>query len=437
MHKFIRHAIIAISAIACLFCQRPTLPSSQPTLSKLSIEQKQLLLDSFEVVWTTVRDKHYDPKLGGLDWQEVYAKFKPRIQAAVSDTEGRIILNEMLGLLKQTHIAVTPASAYNDLHGGSRGDFSPGIDIRILDGRAIVVGAEIGSPAEAAGISPGWELLSVGNRALAPTLKAIEENFTNSTLKGLMGARMATDMLSGRQNEPVEAKFHSGTETKTLTLGRVAPRGEKVTFGNMPSVYFWAETAKTEDDIRIIKFNIWFNPEAVAKAFSEILTDSRDAKGFIVDLRGNPGGIGFMATGAAGWFTSQKGLKLGTMPMRDGTLNFVVMPRPNATDRPLAILVDDCSGSTTEIFAGGMQDLSRARIFGSRTAGAALPSTFMRLPNGDGFQYIVANYISEGGRQLEGLGVTPDEAIAPTQADLLAGKDPALDRAIQWIRELQ
>ncbi len=64
------------------------------------------------------------------------------------------------------------------------------------------------------------------------------------------------------------------------------------------------------------------------------------AKGFIIDLRGNPGGIGFMATGAAGWFTPHKDLKLGAMTMRGTTLNFVVSPRPNATDAPLVILVD-------------------------------------------------------------------------------------------------
>jgi len=47
-----------------------------------------------------------------------------------------------------------------------------------------------------------------------------------------------------------------------------------------------------------------------------------------------------------------------------------------------------------------MQDLGRARIFSTRTAGAALPAAFTRLPNGDGFQYIMANYISEGGKPL-------------------------------------
>jgi carboxyl-terminal processing protease len=80
-----------------------------------------------------------------------------------------------------------------------------------------------------------------------------------------------------------------------------------------------------------------------------------------------------------------------------------------------------------------MQDLKRARVFGMRTAGAALPSMFERLPNGDGFQYAIANYISEGGKQLEGNGVIPDETVGPSRRALLEGRDPALDRALEWI----
>jgi carboxyl-terminal processing protease len=80
-----------------------------------------------------------------------------------------------------------------------------------------------------------------------------------------------------------------------------------------------------------------------------------------------------------------------------------------------------------------MRDLKRARIFGTRTAGAALPSLFERLPNGDGFQYAIANYVSEGGQPLEGVGVNPDEVASPTQQDLLTGRDVVMDRALAWI----
>jgi carboxyl-terminal processing protease len=101
----------------------------------------------------------------------------------------------------------------------------------------------------------------------------------------------------------------------------------------------------------------------------------------------------------------------------------------------VAVLIDGLSASTSEIFAGGMQDLGRARIFGTRSAGAALPSMIERLPNGDAFQFAAASYTSQSGKVLEGAGVTPDETKPLTRAALLAGKDPALDAAVDWIRQ--
>ncbi|MCL1894430.1 MAG: S41 family peptidase [Holophagaceae bacterium] len=395
--------------------------------------QKKLLLASFEEVWATVKDKHYDPDLGGVDWQKVYEEYKPRIESAVSMDAGRNTINEMLGLLKQTHIGVFPAKVYADIESGNTGDYTPGIDLRALGGKAIVTTVDENSPAATAGVKPGWEVLKVDGKEVAPFIKRMEEH-ARGLLKELMASRVVLGMINGQPSELVEIEFHDGRSTKLLKLDRIAPRGSKFKFGQMPESYFWVETSSMAEDIRIIRFNQWLNPEAVASAFSKIMADTENTKGFIIDLRGNPGGIGGMAMGAAGWFTSQRGLKLGTMLMRGATINFIVNPRPNATSAPLAVLVDGCSASTTEIFAGGMQDLKRARIFGTPTAGAALPSAFVRLPNGDGFQYIMANYISEGGKQLEGSGVIPDEVVRLTQRELLAGRDSVLDKAIAWIK---
>jgi carboxyl-terminal processing protease len=60
---------------------------------------------------------------------------------------------------------------------------------------------------------------------------------------------------------------------------------------------------------------------------------------------------------------------------------------------------------------------------------------FERLPNGDGFQYAIANYISEGGKPLEGIGVLPDEEVRLTRKALLSGHDPVLDAALAWIQK--
>jgi carboxyl-terminal processing protease len=136
----------------------------------------------------------------------------------------------------------------------------------------------------------------------------------------------------------------------------------------------------------------------------------------------------------AGWFIDQPDQRLGTMYMRQGPLKFIVNRRVKTYRGPLAILVDGASGSTSEVLAGGMKDLGRARVFGTQTAGAALPSVIDRLPNGDAFQHALADYISEGGRSLEGVGVIPDVEVKLTREALMAGRDPVLEAAIEWVK---
>ncbi|MDP2874786.1 MAG: S41 family peptidase, partial [Holophaga sp.] len=374
------------------------------------------------------------PKLGGLDWQKVHDELRPRVEKAVNAAEVRAILGEMLDRLKQTHFGIVPAEVYSDLQTGTKGGGTSGVELRLIEGKAIVTNLEPGSPGEKMGVKRGWELLRVDGKEIAPVLQKITTSFKDSTQLDLMASRRLQSFLDGEVGTTVEVLFGNGTTSTTLRLGRTAPRGKTVTFGNMPSMSFWVEHRTLPGQIGYLKFNAWFEPMAIAEAFQASLKDSGTLKGFVIDLRGNPGGIGGMAMGAAGWFTDKADLKLGTMIMRGTTLNFVVFPRPSAFAGPLAILVDGCSGSTSEIFAGGMQDIHRARVFGGRSAGAALPSVFERLPNGDGFQYAIANYISEGGQPLEGRGVTPDEEVRPTQRELLMGKDPTLDRALAWIQ---
>jgi carboxyl-terminal processing protease len=220
----------------------------------------------------------------------------------------------------------------------------------------------------------------------------------------------------------------------TLKIPLREPKGKSVTFGNLPPTVVSIESKQIDGNIGYVRFSLFLDPVRLMKTFTDAVGGCLKCDGFIVDVRGNPGGIGIMATGIASWFVDQPNQRLGAMYTRDSTLNFVVNSRPQAFLGPLAILVDSASASTSEIFAGGLQDLHRARIFGSKTAAAALPSIVEHLPNGDGFQYAVANYISEGGKALEGNGVRPDEEVEMTRSTLLAGRDAVVDAAVHWIR---
>ena len=405
---------------------------------RLTPEQQRLNIESFEHVWSTVRDKHWDPKLGGLDWQGVHDELRPRLERAATMEEARAAMEDMLSRLKQTHFDIVPAAVYEEMDGGGKGEGRTGIEVRVVEGRALVVSTEPDSPAEKSGVKPGWEIERVDGKPLEPGLRKIDRNFRDSTLHDLMLEQAVFTRLAGGADSRVEVSFRDAQgRNTTIEMERARPRGAGFSFGNLPPLYFWVEARKARPDVGYIRFNLFFAPETLNKAVENAVKDCATCRGFVVDLRGNLGGIGGLAPGVAGWFLDTPGLRLGDMLLRTTKLKFVVFPRPTVFRGPLAILVDGCSASTSEIFAGGMQDLKRAHVFGMRSAGAALPSMFERLPNGDGFQYAIANYISEGGKQLEGAGVIPDEIAGPSRRELLEGRDPALDRALAWIEGIK
>ena len=339
-----------------------------------AVAQKTANLESFEVVWRTVRDRHPDPKLNGLNWVAIHDQTKPRIAAAKSIDEVRDILREMLARLDSSHYAIIPKDRYEPT---------------------------TVAPAPSSDAPP-----VVRNEAATPT---------------------APEPQRAAAPEP---PLH-------IAPAVVPPVPEKsdkmVSFGNLPEMRLTFESHALPDGAGYIKFNEFLDPVSIIPQFDAAMRSFAKAPGVILDLRGNPGGIGIMAMGIAGFFVKKEGQKLGEMKMRDGTLKFVIFPRPETYDGPLAILVDAGSASTTEILAQGLRDLGRARIFGTRTAGAALPSDIVRLPNGDGFQFAQASYTSVKGTVLEGAGVTPDVEVRQTEEATVAGRDLFVEAADAWI----
>jgi carboxyl-terminal processing protease len=407
-----------------------------PLQAALTPEQRQLNIQSFEYVWTTIRDKHWQIMPGGLDWQAIHDEFRPKIEAADSMDATRGVLNQMLGRLHQTHFGIVPGELYSNVDEARGGDTTTGIDVRVVGSQVLVTSVERDSSAFARGVRPGWEIVKIARTDLASIVAKLNETYAGSTLRDLMLRRAILGRLEGAAGaSQVEFLDATGEHvSKTLAQGR--PKGDRVQFGYLNPMQVWFNSSRVGDgNIGYVAFNVFLDAQRLMTSFGDSVQSCQKCKGFIVDLRGNPGGIGFMAMGMAGWFIAQPDQNLGTLYMRDTTLKFVVNPRLGTFGGPLAILVDGTSASTSEIMAEGLKDLGRARIFGSRTAAAALPSLFEKLPNGDGFQYAIANYISEGGKPLEGLGVTPDVETPVTRQALLAGKDPALDAAVVWIED--
>lgn len=416
----------------------------------LTAEQKSLNVASFDYVWATVRDRHWDPDLGGLDWEAVKAELRPRVEAAETMEVARGVMRDALARLKQSHFAIISGEAYSQVSrvgGGDAGERSgtsdgpgaggsdgrSGLELRIVDGAAVVTRVDPGSGADLAGVRMGWIVESIRGRPTDQAIAAMSEQASGPEAVALI-VRGFESMITGPDGSVVPVVFRDERDElapRDITLN--SPPGEPVRFGHLPPVHVDFVSTRLPGNIGYIRFNYFLDPGRVMPRFASAMESFASAQGVILDLRGNPGGIGFMANGMSGFFVDKEGLKLGEMRTRDTTINFVIFPRVEVYNGPLAILVDELSYSTSEIMAGGLQDIGRARIFGSRTGGGALPSTIEKLPNGDGFQFAMANYVSASGRVLEGEGVIPDHEVRIDRATLLMGQDPAVGAASAWI----
>jgi carboxyl-terminal processing protease len=254
---------------------------------------------------------------------------------------------------------------------------------------------------------------------------------------------MISARLKGPAGSSADVVFEDGAgATVTKSIARVADQGQPVTVGHLPTMFVRvkneARTTPAGRKAGFVGFNVWM--AAVDRPFQEAIDQHRTAAGIVVDLRGNPGGLAAMMMGIAGHFVPDA-IPLGVMKTRDNELKFTVNPRRvNAAGErvdvysgPVAIIVDGLSGSASECFTGGMQSLKRVRVFGQRSMGAALPSQFDRLPNGDVFIHATGDFVTADGTRLEGRGVIPDQDVPLTRESLLAGKDAALEAALAWI----
>ncbi|HYW32633.1 MAG TPA: S41 family peptidase [Gemmatimonas sp.] len=411
---------------------------------------------SFDSAWAIVARTHWDTTYNGVNWRRVREELRPKAIAAKTTGELRSVLNDMVGRLKQSHFSIIPressdgatsntsttatSSSASPSAGSGKEPGTIGVTLRLVDRSLLVTAIDDGSRAAAAGVKPGWTLEAVDGCPLAPRLGRIPAN-VDPRRRALLGYSIGAAALAGAAGDTVHAVFRDGANvSRALTLTRGPERGTLAKFGNLPPIPSYLEFERVVQGARtigVIRFNIWM--PVLAPQFDAAIDSLRDTDGIVLDIRGNFGGLGIMAAGFSGHFVDSA-RTIGTMYQRSGPMKFIANPRTVDTrarpvapfSGPLAVVVDELSISTSEIFAAGIQVLRRGRIFGVQTAGQALPSIPERLPNGDILYHAIADFTSPDGKPVEGVGVRPDEVIPVTRKSLLEGKDPALDAAISW-----
>lgn len=442
-----RVAVLLLTAAAVgTGCTRAATTVATPAAPTVAPPAPAVLpLATFDSAWTIIARTHWDSTYNGVDWAGMRDSLRPMAAAATTQDELRRVLQTLVLSLKQSHFSIIPqevsdaavASGASDPDAGAG---TVGVSVRWLDDQIVVSEVLPGSPAFAAGVRPGWLLSRIGSDSVAERVRRLPSTLDPRRI-ALSAYALSDAGLSGAPGSTVSATF-TDTEgrERDLTLTRIPARGTAVKFGNLPpqqSFLEWERRDVGGKQVGIISFNIWM--PILARQFDVAMDSLRQSDAILLDIRGNFGGVAGMAMGFAGHFVDTV-IPVGVMKTRRQDLKFAINPRRvnTANQRvtpfagPMGIVVDELSISTSEVFAGGLQALGRARIIGSQTAGQALPAVAERLPNGDILYHAIADFLSPSGARMEGDGVIPDQPVPLSRAALLAGEDPALDAALRW-----
>lgn len=401
---------------------------------------------AFDEAWQRVHDTHFDRDFNGVDWAAVKAELRPEAAKARSRDEVRDVINRMLGRLGQSHFAVIPSGALPDVDAPVHADGAGGLgfDVRFREGRMLVTRVDPGGAAAEAGVEMGWTLERLGSFTIGDHARqAASSGVLDERHHGLRLWSGTYPRIAGAVGSRERVVFLDGDDQRVeLDLVRRARDVVAHDAGmGLPTFYLEFHQRIVEKDgerIGVMGFSNWFLP--VVQRINEAMDGMRSCSGIVIDLRGNTGGAAPMTMGVSGHFFAET-TKLGVIRTRDSRVNIMALPRLTNTKGelvepfagPVALVVDDTTGSASEVFAGGMQSVGRARVFGTTSAGAVLPAMTTRLPDGDTLLHAMGDFETAGGQHLEGGGVVPDVVVPLDRARLLAGEDAALEAALQWI----
>ncbi len=403
----------------------------------VSCSTKYRNIQSFETVWQTVNEKHYDPTFGGVDWKTLHGRYKPQIADAKTDSAFYTLANQMLFELKLSHLLVATESDLKKYMPILFAEGSIGVDIRWIDGDAVITRVIPGSPAAKAGLRPGYIIEHVDQKAI----KQIESN-ADIWMMPPFNQRNRRNNLSnyilghiyGQPGSTVTITYRDESNgLQEIAIVRKSRGQGKIMSPAMPPAYIEFEAKRLERDIGYIKFNHFAEP--VDTRMIATLSAMQSASGIIIDLRGNPGGYFSVMDIIAKHLLTEK-LLLYSYKFRDRTVDKVLAPVAEAYRKPVVVLIDEKSMSCSELFASSMQAVKRAVLVGDRSPGYLLGANWIRLMNGGSFMHTFLQPLPADGRIVEYNGVKPDIAVSLDRDSLLDGRDTQLEAAITYIGEV-
>lgn len=400
------------------------LPAFAQTFSGI---ERGRALEMWSAISKDVRKHYYDPKFHGIDWEATVAETKQKIQQADSMNLALAYIAAALTKLNDSHLFFEPPSR------PYRHDY--GLRYQMFGSRCFVTQVRPGSDAAAKRIQPGDEVLAIGPFAPArDNLWKIQYRF--DTLRPQTALSLSLRDPAGNQRElEAVAKMREMKKVTDLT-GSDGDINNYLREEEKEERLRRARTAEIPDGLLVLKLpSFEFSPLEV----NEMIDKVRKHDAWILDLRGNPGGSVDTLKRLLG-FLFEKEVNISTQAGREAKDKpLVAKPmRPGFTGR-LLVLIDSRSASAAELFARVVQLEKRGTVLGDRSSGSVMEARSYSYHIGTdtmifyGASITRADLLMSDGKSLEHAGVAPDETILPTAADLAAGRDPVLARAVELL----
>ncbi len=355
-------------------------------------------LEIFNRVWSLVERNHFDPKYQGVDWRAAAVEYAPQAAAAPDEAALYGTLNAMLAPLHDSHTHALRPDQATERHTRQRA--RTGFNMLRLEGRWVVSDVLPDSPAEQAGVKPGWVVVARNGEPLGAVLD----------FRMQVGDEWQWEFLDEQDRRVVLAPKAKILSTAPRQIARELEGG---------FVYLRFDGFDATD-------RRWLSRE---------LKQHAAAPGVVIDLRRNAGGDTFSLGTAIGEFFDHR-VDCGAFITRGGrrsVKNSWQLGSANYRGQ-VVVLIDAATASAAEIFSAVLQDHGRATIVGRKSAGAVLGSWFYSLPDGGELQLSRLDYVAPKGRRIEGAGVAPDLAVKRTLEDVRAGRDRDLEEALRVLR---
>jgi carboxyl-terminal processing protease len=279
-----------------------------------------------------------------------------------------------------------------------------GVHITLRNGKFVITGVIPNSPAQAAGLRAGDSFSQVDGKDVAD-----------------LSVDRLTTLVRGKEGTEVHLKMFREGESRPLEFAITRARIEvpDVTWHMLPGV--------PVAHVAIKDFG-----EPAQALLQKAVREMREqgARGLIIDVRGNPGGLKEQAVAVSSEFLKD-GVVFIEQDMHGVQTPQPVTPGGEATDLPVVVLIDEGTASSAEIFAGALQDHGRAKLVGAQTFGTGTVLQPFELKDGSALLLAVAQWLTPKGREIWHKGIKPDVEVALPEdvALLLPEMEDDLDAA--------